>query len=232
MPGTDVPWLGRRIREERVRQGMSLRGLARAVGVSASMVSQIETAKSQPSVSTLYAITSALGISIEDLFTAPDGAAADGGAAGGGASAPSGPVSAARWQAPPGGSPATVLEALGSMRGARLGPLVRPAQRRQLTLDSGVTWELLGELPGRTVDFLRITYPPGGTSSSSGGLMRHPGCEYGMVLSGELILTLGFDEIHLRAGDSISFESTTPHRYRNDGTEPAVGIWFVLEREH
>ena len=64
MPGTDVPWLGRRIRAERVRQGMSLRGLAREVGVSASMISQIETAKSQPSVSTLYAITSTLGISI------------------------------------------------------------------------------------------------------------------------------------------------------------------------
>jgi transcriptional regulator with XRE-family HTH domain len=226
MPGADVPWLGRRIREERVRQGMSLRGLARAVGVSASMVSQIETAKAKPSVSTLYAITSALGISIEDLFTAPE-AAPDGRAV-----APAGPAAAGRWQAPPGGAPATVLEALGSMRGARLGPLVRPDERRRLTLDSGVTWELLGELPGRTVDFLRITYPPGGTSSSSGGLMRHPGCEYGVVLSGELILTLGFDEIHLHAGDSISFESTTPHRYRNDGTEPAVGIWFVLEREH
>jgi quercetin dioxygenase-like cupin family protein len=52
------------------------------------------------------------------------------------------------------------------------------------------------------------------------------------VLSGELILTLGFEEIHLRAGDAISFESTTPHRYRNEGAEPAVGIWFVLEREH
>jgi quercetin dioxygenase-like cupin family protein len=118
------------------------------------------------------------------------------------------------------------------MHGARLGPLVRPDERRVLTLDSGVTWEMLGELPGRTVDFLRVTYPPGGTSSSNGGLMRHPGCEYGMVLQGELILTLGFDEIHLRPGDAISFESTTPHRYRNDGTEPAVGVWFVLEREH
>jgi len=223
MPGTDVPWLGRRIRAERVRQGMSLRGLAREVGVSASMISQIETAKSQPSVSTLYAITSTLGISIEDLFLPPEGAPA----LPEGAPAPAAP---ARPRAGP--APTTVLEALGSMRGARLGPLVRQDERRVLTLDSGVTWEMLGELPGRTVDFLRVTYPPGGTSSSNGGLMRHPGCEYGMVLRGELILTLGFDEIRLRPGDAISFESTTPHRYRNDGTEPAVGIWFVLEREH
>jgi transcriptional regulator with XRE-family HTH domain/quercetin dioxygenase-like cupin family protein len=221
MPGTDVPWLGHRIREERVRQGTSLRGLAREVGVSASMISQIETAKTQPSVSTLYAITSALGISIEDLFTPPEGAAA------------TPPVTPEVPPAPPdvpAARPATVLEALGSMRGTRLGPLVRPDERRVLTLDTGVTWEMLGELPSRSVDFLRITYPPGGSSSSSGGLMRHPGSEYGIVLAGELILTLGFDEVHLRPGDAISFESTTPHRYRNDGTQPAVGIWFVLER--
>jgi transcriptional regulator with XRE-family HTH domain len=191
MPGTGVPWLGGRIREERVRQGMSLRGLAREVGVSASMISQIETAKAQPSVSTLYAITSTLGISIEDLFNPPEGV-------------PSTPAPAVAAAVP---APAV------------------------LTLDSGVTWEMLGELPRRTVDFLRITYPPGGTSSSNGGLMRHPGCEYGFVLQGELILTLGFDELHLRPGDAVCFESTTPHRYRNDGTEPAVGIWFVLERE-
>jgi transcriptional regulator with XRE-family HTH domain len=229
MPGTDVPWLGRRIREERARQGMSLRGLAREVGVSASMISQIETAKAQPSVSTLYAITSTLGISIEDLFNPPEGAPT---VPEGAPPAPAAAAAVVRRQEVPAGQPTTVLEALGSMRGARLGPLVRPDERRVLTLDSGVTWEMLGELPRRTVDFLRITYPPGGTSSSNGGLMRHPGCEYGMVLQGELILTLGFDEIHLRAGDAISFESTTPHRYRNDGTEPAVGIWFVMEREH
>lgn len=220
MPGTDVPWIGRRIREERVRQGLSLRGLAREVGVSASMISQIETAKSQPSVSTLYAITSTLGISIEGLFNPPGAAPAT---PEGAPPAPAAAAAVARNQG--------VLAALGSMRGARPGPLTRQDERRVLTLDSGVTWEMLGELPGRTVDFLRITYPPGGTSSSNGGLMRHPGCEYGVVLRGELILTLGFDELHLRAGDAISFESTTPHRYRNDGAEPAVGIWFVLERE-
>jgi quercetin dioxygenase-like cupin family protein len=80
------------------------------------------------------------------------------------------------------------------------------------------------------VDFLRITYQPGGTSSSSGELMRHSGTEYGYVLRGELILTLGFDEHRLQPGDAVSFDSTTPHGYRNDGSEPAVGIWFVLER--
>ncbi|MEN3307041.1 MAG: hypothetical protein V7603_3243 [Micromonosporaceae bacterium] len=209
MAASEVPWLGQRLREERVRQGVSVRGLAREVGVSASMISQIETAKSQPSVSTLYAITTALTISIEDLFNPP-------------AAAPP-PVLV------PAPAPATVMDALQAMRGGRLGPLVRPDDRRVLSLDSGVTWELLGELPHRTVDFLLVTYAPGGTSSSSGGLMRHPGSEYGFLHRGRLVLTLGFEEIELLPGDAISFDSTTPHAYRNDGDEPAVGVWFVLE---
>jgi transcriptional regulator with XRE-family HTH domain len=203
MAAPGVERLGARLREEREKRGVSVRGLARDVGVSASMVSQIETGKAQPSVSTLYAITTALGITVEDVFT-------------------------------PGVESRAVSEreeALESLRGNRLGPLVRLEQRRVLQLDSGVTWELLGDLPQHTVDFLRVTYAPGGKSSSSGGLMRHPGSEYGHLLSGELVLTLGFEEIVLRPGDSICFDSTTPHRYRNEGGEPAVGVWFVIERE-
>ena len=99
----------------------------------------------------------------------------------------------------------------------------------KIALDSGVTWERLGTLPGRRIDFLRVTYAPGGTSSSTGDLMRHPGSEFGFLLSGDLVLTLGFEELTLHPGDAVSFDSTTPHRYRNDTTEPAVGIWYVIE---
>jgi quercetin dioxygenase-like cupin family protein len=102
--------------------------------------------------------------------------------------------------------------------------------REVLHLDSGVTWELLGQLPDTHVDFLRITYAPGGGSSSTGLLMRHSGTEYGHVLSGNLTLTLAFETYVLGPGDSVSFDSATPHGYANHGVEPAVGIWFVLER--
>ena len=56
-----VPQIGPRIRAERTRQELTIRALADDIGVSSSLISQIETGKSQPSVSTLYAITSALG---------------------------------------------------------------------------------------------------------------------------------------------------------------------------
>jgi transcriptional regulator with XRE-family HTH domain len=211
--------LGFRIRAERLKRGMSLRALARAVGVSPSMISQIETAKTQPSVSTLYAITVALGMPMQDAFEAPATVAAPE------VTPHRLPVATAA-----GASPTTMLAALRSERGlGRLGPLVRPAERPVLTLDSGVTWERLGVLPGHETEFLLVTYAPGGSSSSNGELMRHPGSEFGMLLRGELVLTLGFEDFPLRPGDSVSFDSTTPHRYRNDGTEPGVGVWFVIE---
>jgi transcriptional regulator with XRE-family HTH domain len=222
-----VPAIGERIREERIRKGVSARGLAREIGVSASLISQIETEKSKPSVSTLYAITTSLGISVEDLFTArqPDVASSAVTAAEQPPTADRELLPEAGLPRPPGPVGLTAVD-----RRRRVGPIVRPAQREELTLDSGVVWELLGQVPDTHVEFLRITYQPGGSSSSSGLLMRHSGTEYGFVISGELILTLGFEEHRLGPGDAVSFDSTTPHGYRNDGTEPAVGVWFVLER--
>ena len=85
-----------------------------------------------------------------------------------------------------------------------------PDGREVLTLDSGVTWELLGQIPHKHVDFLLITYQPGGTSSSSGLLMRHSGTEFGYVVSGELTLTLGF-ETH-RCAPATRSRSTRPRR--------------------
>lgn len=111
------------------------------------------------------------------------------------------------------------------------GPLVRPGEREVLELESGVTWERLGHVPGTDVDFLLVTYAPGGSSSGTGKLMRHGGVEHGYLIEGELTLTLGFDTHHLEPGDAVSFPSVTPHRYRNEGDVPAVGVWFVHETE-
>ncbi len=219
-----LPPVGDRIRSERARRGLSVRGLAREVGVSPSLISQIETGRSRPSVSTLYSITRALGISVEDVF---DTSVAQAAGASSGLHGPLAAVAQAMANAPTGSTLA------GPDLTARrpLGPHVSPDQREILELDSGVTWELLGRVPGAHVDFLLVTYAPGGTSSSTGQLMRHSGVEYGYLSSGELVLTLGFEDHVMRPGDGVSFASTTPHRYRNDGTEPAVGVWCVIETE-
>jgi quercetin dioxygenase-like cupin family protein len=60
--------------------------------------------------------------------------------------------------------------------------------------------------------------------------MRHPGKEYGLVISGRLEAVAGFDRYQLGPGDSISFDSTTPHRYANAGDEPVHFVACVVYR--
>jgi transcriptional regulator with XRE-family HTH domain len=68
----NVDWvaqrIGPRIRARRVELGISLRELARRIDVSASFVSRVETGRCPPSVGTLCALTSELGISADDLL--------------------------------------------------------------------------------------------------------------------------------------------------------------------
>jgi transcriptional regulator with XRE-family HTH domain len=72
---THVPsQIGPRLREQRERLGMSLREIARRVGVSASLISQIERDKVNPSVSTLWALARELGLNMGDLFDEETGA--------------------------------------------------------------------------------------------------------------------------------------------------------------
>src|SRR5207244_12086005 len=66
--GFEASKVGSRLRAEREHLGITLRELARRVGVSPSLVSQIELDRVNPSVSTLYALVTELGISMSDVF--------------------------------------------------------------------------------------------------------------------------------------------------------------------
>jgi transcriptional regulator with XRE-family HTH domain len=60
--------IGQRLRQERTRQSMTVREIARRVGVSPSLISQIERDKVNPSVSTLWGLVTVLGITMGQLF--------------------------------------------------------------------------------------------------------------------------------------------------------------------
>jgi transcriptional regulator with XRE-family HTH domain len=184
-----------RLRAARTDADLSVRELSRRVGISPSMLSQIETGRSEPSVATLYSLVSALGISLDHLL---------GGAA-------TSPLSAGR-ASPPG--PESVL--------------VTPEKRAILQMDSGVTWERLTPGPDHLVDALLVTYPPGSSSSTNGGLMTHQGREYGFLLSGRLTVHLRFETFQLEEGGAVSFDSSVPHLYVNESDAPARGVWHVV----
>jgi transcriptional regulator with XRE-family HTH domain len=183
--------------------GISQRELARRIGLSASMISQIESGQSKPSVSTLYDIVTELGVSVDDIFGGGNGSTAEAGDEDGAES---------------GGD-------------THRGPMVRLEDRHVIDLDSGVRWERLTSHQHEHVDFLHVVYDVGGSSASDTKLMRHAGREYGVVLEGRLGVQLGFDEYALGPGDSIAFDSTRPHRLWNLGDVPVKGIWFVVGRE-
>jgi len=198
---TEPTGLGSRLRRERVRQQIGLRELARRIGVSPSLISQIETGKSDPSVSTLSAIASELDLSVNEILFDSGG---------------------------PGTRRRASISAAGDTGAGE--PVQRADARRSIHLETGVTWERLTAHADPEVDFLSVTYEPGGASTPSETLMRHSGTEYGVVLSGRLVLTIGFEDYELGPGDSISFPSTLPHRLANNGDEPVRAVWVVVGR--
>ncbi len=202
--------IGSRIREARLASGMSLRELARQLGVSPSFVSQLENDKSQPSVATLYMMSQLLGLSLDGLFAdaAPE---------------PPEPASVITARRSDLGSPA---DAWPDDEGSRIS-IVHPTGRARIVLDSGVYWEQLAATNDPGIDFIEIYYPPGSSSTNDGHMLRHEGYEYGYLIEGQLTITFGFDTYEIRAGDSVGYQSSVPHLLTNNGTTPARGIWTV-----
>jgi len=73
--------VGARLRQAREDHGVSLRTLAQDIEVSPSLLSQIENGLARPSVGTLWAIVSALGVSLDRVFDVSSAAATAAGAA-------------------------------------------------------------------------------------------------------------------------------------------------------
>lgn len=192
--------LGSELRRVRESKKLSLRNVATAVGVSASLLSQVETGKTQPSVSTLYALVNHLGISLDGLMGTGEPTVVD--------AAPNAPTN-------PGTSNSVV------QRGAD-NPLIE--------MENGVTWERLADGNTHIADPLIVTYAPGGSSSVEGKMMRHSALEYGCILEGTLTLRIDFETYELNPGDSFCFDSSRPHLYHNASDRPARGIWFVIGR--
>ena len=211
-PGT----MGARVRAERLRQEIGVRELARRVGVSASLVSQVELGKASPSVGTLYAIVNELGLSLDELFFEQPPRP----------QAPKGAASEAVQRSPE--RPSVGDGADHEM--APVDPVVRRGGGKAIQLASGVRWERLAPETPQDVDFLHVVYEVGGASCASDSLIRHSGREYGHVLSGRLGVTIGFETYELGPGDSVSFESSMPHRLFTIGNGPVEAIWFVVGR--
>ena len=201
-PGTG---LGPRLRLVRSSRQLSVRELARRVGCSASLISQIERGVSVPSVGVLYSLATELGSSLDYLlFGSGAGPAAD-------------------------AAPA----AMPDLKTAEPPPafVQRGCDRRIIDLASGVRWERLTPQSEAMTDFLEVIYSPGGHSTDERRPLRHDGREYGLVISGTLTANVGFESYELGPRDSIAFDSSTPHEYLNKTGDVVRAIWVVVHSE-
>lgn len=206
----------------RAELGISMSQLARQIGVSPSMISQIERGQSLPSVATLFALADALGAELDAFFTDPE---VDRGAVP--ATAVPDPSIADDSERLP-----HVTEA--AWRGRDDGPksdvddlyMVSAGRRTGLDIRGGVRWERLTPVPLRHLEFLELIYAPHAQSDTE--LYRHPGVEMVYVVEGRFVVYVGFDEYDLGPGDSLAFPSSRPHRYTNPTDSVSRAVTVIL----
>jgi DNA-binding transcriptional MerR regulator/quercetin dioxygenase-like cupin family protein len=100
--------------------------------------------------------------------------------------------------------------------------LVRPRERKVLETSPRVRMELLAWGQTAMEPHLFRVKPGGGSGES----YAHEGEEFLHVLRGEFEISLENNEHYrLKPGDSLYFESSTPHRWRNPGRTEAWVLW-------
>ena len=77
--------------------------------------------------------------------------------------------------------------------------------------------QLGGHLQGKAIQILHERIEPG--ADTGPGMFRHEAEEGGVVVRGEVELTVGVQTRVLRPGDGYYFDSRVPHRFRNVGRE-------------
>ncbi|MEL6687298.1 MAG: cupin domain-containing protein [Pseudomonadota bacterium] len=83
--------------------------------------------------------------------------------------------------------------------------------------DGGVSYRQVGhDLSDKAIQLLHERYAPGaGTGRHQ---FTHEGEECGIVLKGELTVTVEEQSKILRAGDAYYFDSSKPHSFKNEGS--------------
>jgi transcriptional regulator with XRE-family HTH domain len=200
-PPASPEGLGAKLRTEREARGLTLRELARRIGVSPSLVSQIERGLVMPSVGTLWSMATELGLVMDQLFKSDEHK-----------------------------TRSTEQELSRTPEPTARDPVQRRDDRKRIRLATGVVWERLTAQPDDEVEFLCVSYEAGAESCPEDSLFRHGGREYAYILSGRLGVQIGFEKYELGPGDSVSFSSLIPHRLWAIGGEPAVAIWTVVNR--
>lgn len=110
-------------------------------------------------------------------------------------------------------------------------PFHSPAELRDLTSQlyakrdgtaGKITLKQVGDARTHNLQILHETYEPGADTGDT--MLEHSANEGGIVISGEVEVTVGGETRVLKAGDAFLFNSREPHRFRNIGDRPATVV--------
>jgi transcriptional regulator with XRE-family HTH domain len=85
--------------------------------------------------------------------------------------------------------------------------------------------ELLTPTDQRHLQIMILRMDPGG--ESGGKALSYPAEKGGLVLSGQVVLSVDGEVATLFAGDSFVFDSVSPHFLRNTSDAPAEVLWII-----
>jgi transcriptional regulator with XRE-family HTH domain len=85
---------------------------------------------------------------------------------------------------------------------------------------AAISFRQVGDASRHALQILHESYQPGADTGEE--LYAHEAQEGGVVIAGEIEVTVGNQIETLRAGDAYLFESRIPHRFRNTGQEPCI----------
>ncbi|MFV0253260.1 MAG: helix-turn-helix domain-containing protein [Beutenbergiaceae bacterium] len=108
-------------------------------------------------------------------------------------------------------------------------PVVRAHERRDLRratpkgMGQAVYELMVPDLDG-ALEVLWVVTDPGHDTSASP--FSHGGEEVGVIISGQLEVYLDGERFDLDTGDSIRFDSTRPHWFRNTSDSQCVAVWI------
>ena len=174
--------VGANIKRVREEKGITLRELAKQLDVSASFLSQIETGKAFPSLSSLKNLANSLQVTVGGLM----------------------------------GEDSKVTD-----------PVVKKSQRKVLKqMGKGIEMFLLtSSNPNKQMEPLLFTL--GKNASSGKSSYKHFGQEFVLVIKGVLEITLNENKYLLKKGDSIYFNSSVAHSFRNLHKTTTEALWVV-----
>jgi transcriptional regulator with XRE-family HTH domain len=210
--------LGVRIKAQRLKHNMKIAEIADITGLTASTISQVERALISPSIATLKKICDAIHIPIGILFED----------IGESESSPlpkplETALPATQTESGSAFTPADLIKLWTVSSAYQDSPVVRKEKRKFLSPGPGVRYYLLTPNLAGPLELIYNEYDPGASTGPT--LYTHPGVESGLILSGELEIQINSEVYTLKEGDSITFNSSTPHAKRNASDTLCTCVW-------